>query len=92
MDYQLIVENYTPELQFWDALDLIKHYDPDGAKTLDLWVSLSSNEKNGEEPHQKDPILAISSPSTQSPLSGWETHYKFQEDSISIVSMTTMTK
>jgi hypothetical protein len=55
MNYDQIIEGYTPELQLLDAIDLLKHYHPDAAEILDLWASQTSNDKNDVEPLQKGP-------------------------------------
>ena len=55
MNYDQIIEGYSPELQLLDAIDLLKHYHPDAAEILDLWASQTSNDKNDAEPLQKGP-------------------------------------
>jgi hypothetical protein len=55
MKYEEFLENYSPELQLWDALDDIKNFCPDAAKILDYWVSPTNNEKIDAESPQSDP-------------------------------------
>ena len=57
MDYDQIIEGYTPELQLIDAIDLLKHYHPDAAEILDSWATDSKSDKTNAETLQKDPIL-----------------------------------
>ena len=84
MDYTTLIENYTPELQLMDALDMLKHFDPKAAEILDQWVSESNNERTGEEPHQTGPTQSTFSQDIQLLSSDWEPQYKSQGDSISI--------
>jgi hypothetical protein len=56
MKYEDFLENYSPELQLWDALDDIKNFCPNAAEILDRLVSQTSNEKSDVEPPQSDPI------------------------------------
>ena len=44
MKYETFVENYTPELQLIDAIDMLTHFDPDAAKILDQWASETKTE------------------------------------------------
>ena len=55
MKYEQFLEHYVPELQVLDALDELKNYSLDAAKTIDRWVSQSSNAKNDATFHQMDP-------------------------------------
>ena len=57
MDYDQIIEGYSPELQLMDAIDLLKHYHPDAAEILDSWVTDSKSDKTNVEPLQKGPTL-----------------------------------
>ena len=57
MNYDQIIEGYTPELQLLDAIDLLKHYHPDAAEILDSWASETKNDKTIEETPQKGPTL-----------------------------------
>ncbi len=45
MNYEEFLENYTPELQLIDAIDMLTHFEPDAAKILDQWASETNNEK-----------------------------------------------
>ena len=60
MQYETFIENYTPELQLVDALDMLKHFEPKAAEILDQWASESNNERTGEEPHQTGPLRQLS--------------------------------
>ena len=84
MQYETLIDNYTPELQLIDALDMLKHFEPKAAEILDQWASESNNEKTGEEPLQMDPTQPIFSQDIQLLSTDWEPQYKFQGDSINI--------
>ena len=86
MDYTTLIENYTPELQLMDALDMLKHFEPKAAEILDQWASESNNERTGEEPLQMGPTQPIFSQDIQLLSTDWEPQYKSQGDSISISS------
>jgi hypothetical protein len=53
--YEEFLENYSPEMQLWDALDDIKHFCPNAAEILNRWVSQTNNEKTDVESPQSDP-------------------------------------
>ena len=55
MKYEEFLENYSPELQLWDALDDIKNFCPNAAEILDRLVFQTNNEKSDVEPPQLDP-------------------------------------
>ena len=38
MQYETLLENYTPELQLIDAIDMLTHFHPDAAEILDRAV------------------------------------------------------
>ena len=78
MQYETLIKNYTPELQLIDALDMLKHYEPDAAEILDRWASESSNEKSDVETHQKDPTQETFSQDIQLLSTDWEPQYKSQ--------------
>ena len=78
MQYETFIENYTPELQLIDALDMLKHYESDAAEILDRWASESSNEKSDVETHQKDPTQETFSQDIQLLSTDWEPQYKSQ--------------
>jgi hypothetical protein len=48
MTYEEFLEAYVPELRLIDALDELKHYSVDAAKTIDHWASHSNNEQSDE--------------------------------------------
>tara|TARA_R100000458_G_scaffold58460_1_gene66554 strand:+ start:3138 stop:3428 length:291 start_codon:yes stop_codon:yes gene_type:complete len=84
MNYEEFLENYTPELQLIDAIDMLTHFEPDAAEILDRWASETSNEKNVLELDQTDPKPITFSQDIQLLSADWEPHYKSQPDSISI--------
>ena len=84
MKYETFVENYTPELQLIDAIDMLTHFDPDAAKILDQWASETNTEKNVLELDPTDPKPITFSQDIQLLSTDWEPHYKSQPDSISI--------
>jgi hypothetical protein len=86
MQYETFLENYTPELQLIDALDMLKHYEPDAAKILDRWASESNNEKSDVELPQKDPTPRVFSQDIQLLSTDWEPQYKSQGDLIDMSS------
>ena len=86
MQYETLIENYTPELQLIDALDMLKHYESDAAEILDRWASESNNEKTDELILQKDPNQEVFSQDIQLLSTDWEPQYKSQGDLISISS------
>ena len=86
MQYESIIKGYTPELQLIDALDMLKHYEPDAAEILDRWASESNNEKTDASLPQKDPTPEVFSQDIQLLSTDWEPQYKSQGDSISISS------
>ena len=87
MQYTTFLKNYTPELQLIDALDMLKHFEPDAAEILDRWASESSIEKTDEELPQTDPTSLTFSQDIQLPSTDWEPQYKSQGDSINISSL-----
>ena len=87
MQYKTFIENYTPELQLMDALDMLKHFEPEAAEILDQWASESNNGKTDEEPLQKDPTEVTFSQDIQLLSTDWEPQYKSQGDLISISSI-----
>ena len=89
MQYKTLIENYTPELQLIDALDMLKHFEPDAAEILDRWASESNIEKTDEAPLQMDPTSLTFSQDIQLPSTDWEPQYKSQGDSINISSLDT---
>ena len=89
MQYETLIDNYTPELQLIDALDMLKHYEPKAAEILDQWASESNNERTGEEPLQMGPTQPIFSQDIQLLSTDWEPQYKSQGDLISISSNDT---
>ena len=84
MQYETFIENYTPELQLIDALDMLKHYEADAAEILDRWASESNNEKTDASLPQKDPSREVFSQDIQLLSTDWEPQYKSQGDSINI--------
>ena len=84
MQYETFIENYTPELQLMDALDMLQHFEPKAAEILDQWASESNNEKTGEEPLQMGPTQPIFSQDIQLLSTDWEPQYKSQGDLINI--------
>ena len=84
MQYETLIDNYTPELQLIDALDMLKHYEPKAAEILDQWASESNNEKTDEELLQTGPTPLTFSQDIQLLSADWEPQYKFQGDSINI--------
>jgi len=86
MQYKTFIENYTPELQLMDALDMLKHFEPEAAEILDQWASESNTGKTDEESLQKDPTEVTFSQDIQLLSTDWEPQYKSQGDSISISS------
>ena len=86
MQYKTFIENYTPELQLMDALDMLKHFEPEAAEILDQWASESNNGKTDEESLQKDPTEVTFSQDIQFLSTDWEPQYKSQGDLISISS------
>ena len=86
MQYETFLENYTPELQLIDALDMLKHYEPDAAKILDRWASESNNEKTDASLPQKDPNQEVFSQDIQLLSTDWEPQYKSQGDLVDISS------
>ena len=86
MQYETFLENYTPELQLIDALDMLKHYEPNAAEILDRWASESNNEKSDVELPQKDPNPEVFSQDIQLLSTDWAPQYKSQGDLIDISS------
>ena len=86
MQYETFIENYTPELQLVDALDMLNHYEPEAAEILDRWASESNNERIDGETHQKDPTGETFSQDIQLLSPDWEPQYKSQGDLVSISS------
>ena len=86
MQYETFIENYTPELQLIDALDMLKHYESDAAEILDRWASESNNEKTDESIPQKDPNQEVFSQDIQLLSTDWEPQYKSQGDLVDISS------
>ena len=86
MNYEEFLENYTPELQLIDAIDMLTHFEPDAAEILDRWASETSNEKNVLELPQKDPTPPTFSQDIQLLSTDWEPQYKSQGDLVSISS------
>ena len=86
MQYETFIDNYTPELQLIDALDMLKHFEPKAAEILDQWASESNNERTGEEPHQMGPTQTTFSQDIQLLSVDWEPQYKSQGDLIDISS------
>jgi len=84
MDYTTLIENYTPELQLMDALDMLKHFEPKAAEILDQWASESNTERIDGEPLQMGPTQLTFSQDIQLLSTDWEPQYKFQGDSINI--------
>ena len=84
MNYEEFLENYTPELQLIDAIDMLTHFEPDAAEILDRWASETSNEKNVLELPQKDPTPQTFSQDIQLLSPDWEPQYKSQGDLINI--------
>ena len=84
MKYETFVENYTPELQLIDAIDMLTHFDPDAAKILDQWASETNTEKNVLKLDQTDQESITFSQDIQLLSADWEPRYKSQPDSISI--------
>ena len=86
MDYTTLIENYTPELQLMDALDMLKHFEPKAAEILDQWASESNNERTGEEPLQMGPTQPAFSQDIQLLSTDWAPQYKSQGDLVDISS------
>ena len=86
MQYETFLENYTQELQLIDALDMLKHYEPDAAKILARWASESNNEKTDAALPQKDPSREVFSQDIQLLSTDWEPQYKSQGDLVDISS------
>ena len=86
MQHETFLENYTPELQLIDALDMLKHYESDAAGILDRWASESNNEKTDASLPQKDPNPEVFSQDIQLLSTDWEPQYKSQGDLIDISS------
>ena len=86
MQYETFIENYTPELQLIDALDMLKHYEADAAEILDRWASESNNEKTDGSLPQKDPNQEVFSQDIQLLSTDWEPQYKSQGDLVDISS------
>ena len=86
MQYETFIENYTPELQLVDALDMLNHYEPEAAEILDQWASESNTGKTDEESLQKDPTEVTFSQDIQLLSTDWEPQYKSQGDLVDISS------
>ena len=86
MDYTTLIDNYTPELQLMDALDMLKHFEPKAAEILDQWASESNTERIDGEPLQMGPTQLTFSQDIQLLSTDWEPQYKFQGDLINISS------
>ena len=84
MDYTTLIDNYTPELQLMDALDMLKHFEPKAAEILDQWASESNTERIDGEPLQMGPTQLTFSQDIQLLSTDWEPQYKSQGDSINI--------
>ena len=84
MNYEEFLENYTPELQLIDAIDMLTHFEPDAAAILDRWASETSTGKNVLELPQKDPTPPTFSQDIQLLSTDWEPQYKSQGDLINI--------
>lgn len=54
MNYEEFLEGYIPELQLLDAIDELKNYSLDAAKTIDRLVSPSSTSRSDAESLQTD--------------------------------------
>ena len=86
MQYETFIDNYTPELQLMDALDMLKHFEPKAAEILDQWASESNNEKTDASLPQKDPTPRVFSQDIQLLSTDWAPQYKSQGDLIDISS------
>ena len=86
MQYETFIDNYTPELQLIDALDMLKHFEPKAAEILDQWASESNTERTVEELHQMGPTQPTFSQDIQLLSTDWEPQYKSQGDLINISS------
>ena len=84
MNYEEFLENYTPELQLIDAIDMLTHFEPDAAEILDQWASETNTEKNVLELDQTDPKPTTFSQDIQLLSPDWEPQYKSQGDLINI--------
>jgi hypothetical protein len=89
MKYETFIENYTPQLQLIDALNMLKHYEPEAAEILDQWASEPNNGKNDARTLQKGPTPITFSQDTQLLSTDWEPQYKSQGDLINISSLDT---
>jgi len=89
MNYEEFLENYTPELQLIDAIDMLTHFHPDAAEILDRWASETNTEKNVLELPLKDPTPETFSQDIQLPSADWVPQYTSQGDLISISSPDT---
>jgi len=86
MRYEALIENYSPNLQLIDTLEMFKHFEPNAAEILDHWAFESNNEKNDVELPQKGPNQAAFSQDIQLLSTDWEPQYKSQGDLVGISS------
>ena len=45
MNYDLLIENYTPQMQLIDALNLLQHYETNSWEILNSWAFQTTSEK-----------------------------------------------
>ena len=86
MNYEAIVEGYSDELKFIDAVDMLNRDPVAASEILNSLASQTNNEKIDVELPQTDPTETVFSQDIQLLSADWEPQYKSQGDLISISS------
>ena len=84
MNYEAIVEGYSDELKFIDAVDMLNRDPVAASEILNSLASQTNNEIIDVELPQTDPTETVFSQDIQLLSADWEPQYKAQGDSISI--------
>ena len=89
MNYEAIVEGYSDELKFIDAVDMLNRDPVAASEILNSLASQTNNEKIDVELPQTDPTETVFSQDIQLLSADWEPQYKSKGDLISISSNDT---
>ena len=84
MNYEAIVEGYSDELKFIDAIDMLSRDPAAASEILKNVASQSNNEKIDVQPLETGPTEVIFSQDIQLLSLDWVPQYKSQGDSINI--------
>ena len=84
MNYEAIVEGYSDELKFIDAIDMLSRDPAAASEILKNVASQSNNEKIDVQPLETGPTEVTFSQDIQLLSADWVPQYKSQGDSISI--------